>query len=857
MANFAHYGAVIFVSSPLDRGYSGLHLSRTYIANNAAMVSVIDISGFTPDTIFTTSKTTLYKNTIMPLKYTSAIIHIKNVHSWIMDTTFSSNIGCCIMLSVSDTTLQGRVEFHNNTAYAGAALLLDCPLDSLQPSFLVLLPNTTVTIANNTALYYGGGLAANPVCHYNMCFFQAPSPINTVVVVYDNKTLVQANSIYGPSVTNCFSQNRQIGGEATFTALFKVDGGYSPDEVVLSAVNSVCFCDNNGLSCNTEIEGRVWSGEEFSVLAMVTGKLNNTARSLIRASLTHIGGTSSKLGNRELQEIQGLQRSCGQLTYSVLTSAERVQIKLYIESVPNAPVSFINLVIRKCPFGFQPGIHHENCVCSKYLVSMLEEITCDIINEVIIVSSRAWVGNYSDRLAVHRHCPLDYCSPETHSVDLQRQHLQCTFNRSGVLCGGCQTGLSLSLGTARCLDNCSNYHLLLVFPFALAGLAIVFILLKCNLNVSLGTVNSLIFYVNIIHVNRTLFFPQNKRLFLTKMLAVFVAWLNLDLGIETCFCRGMTAYANVWLQFVFPVYIWLLVLVMIYSSRNSVTASKIIGRNAVSVLATLFLLSYAKLLRTVIAAVSSTSLGDEAGRRHLLWLMDGNVVYFSAPHAVLFFTALLAVLLYILPLTLLTLLAPCLQARTNHRMMRWVVRIKPLLDAYQGPYTDKYRHWTGVMLLLRLILFAVISVNTLGDPNINVFAVSMSVIAVYLYQIYVGRLYKKWLNWFLEGFYSCNLAVFAMTVLFLDASQGSSEALSCVMVGSAFLVFCFVVVWHFNHQTRAISRAGERLKQLWTSRRRQQAEDTQEPPDPPPRQPQPTVSVIDMKELREPLLTDS
>ena len=341
------------------------------------------------------------------------------------------------------------------------------------------------------------------------------------------------------------------------------------------------------------------------------------------------------------------------------------------------------------------------------------------------------------------------------------------------------------------------------------------------------------------------------------MLAVFVAWLNLDLGIETCFCRGMTAYANVWLQFVFPVYIWLLVLVMIYSSRNSVTASKIIGRNAVSVLATLFLLSYAKLLRTVIAAVSSTSLGDEAGRRHLLWLMDGNVVYFSAPHAVLFFTALLAVLLYILPLTLLTLLAPCLQARTNHRMMRWVVRIKPLLDAYQGPYKDKYRHWTGVMLLLRLILFAVISANTLGDPNINVFAVSMSVIAVYLYQIYVGRLYKKWLNWFLEGFYSCNLAVFAMTVLFLDASQGNSEALLCVMVGSAFLVFCFVVVWHFNHQTRAISRAGERLKQLWTSQRRRQAEDIQEPPDPPPRQPQPTVSVIDMKELREPLLTDS
>ena len=168
---------------------------------------------------------------------------------------------------------------------------------------------------------------------------------------------------------------------------------------------------------------------------------------------------------------------------------------------------------------------------------------------------------------------------------------------------------------------------------------------------------------------------------------MFIAWLNLDLGIETCLYRGMTAYANTWLQFVFPVYIWLLVLIMIYSSRYSVTASKLIGRNAESVLATLFLLSYAKLLRITIAVVSLISIEDEDRKDHLLWLMDGNVSYFSAPHAVLFIIALVVILLYIVPLTLLTLLAPCLQARTNHRAMRWVVRIKPLLDAYQGPYT--------------------------------------------------------------------------------------------------------------------------------------------------------------------------
>ena len=35
------------------------------------------------------------------------------------------------------------------------------------------------------------------------------------------------------------------------------------------------------------------------------------------------------------------------------------------------------------------------------------------------------------------------------------------------------------------------------------------------------------------------------------MITVLLAWLNLDLGIETCFYNEMTAYTQTWLQFVF------------------------------------------------------------------------------------------------------------------------------------------------------------------------------------------------------------------------------------------------------------------------------------------------------------------
>ena len=83
-----------------------------------------------------------------------------------------------------------------------------------------------------------------------------------------------------------------------------------------------------------------------------------------------------------------------------------------------------------------------------------------------------------------------------------------------------------------------------------------------------------------------------------------MAWLNLDVGITTCFYDGMNAYVKAWLQFVFPVYIWLIAAMIIILSRRYSTVTRVVGRNAVKVLTTLFFLSYAKLLQSIITALS-------------------------------------------------------------------------------------------------------------------------------------------------------------------------------------------------------------------------------------------------------------
>ena len=210
----------------------------------------------------------------------------------------------------------------------------------------------------------------------------------------------------------------------------------------------------------------------------------------------------------------------------------------------------------------------------------------------------------------------------------------------------------------------------------------------------MGTINGLIFYANIVQATKTAFFPTGSNITFTHILSVFIAWLNLDLGIETCIAGGLNTYYRTWLQFVFPVYIWSLVGVIIVVSRYSMRVSRWTGSNTVSVLATLFLLSYAKLLRVTFDAFASTSLTDANGTTTLVWLLDGNYVFLHWPHSLLFTAALVTLLGHIVPFTVLLLVSPTLQRYSHHKPLRWVNRLKPLLDAYQGPYKNKVRYWT-------------------------------------------------------------------------------------------------------------------------------------------------------------------
>ena len=520
----------------------------------------------------------------------------------------------------------------------------------------------------------------------------------------------------------------------------------------------------------------------------------------------------------------------------------------------------VDVWIKGCPLGFTTELTDNNaviCNCSHHLQQ--EGIICNINNIVLHKTSRMWIGNYSSDITAHRNCPLDYCKNNFTVVNPYEQQDQCEFKRSGVLCGACQPTLSLMLGSSQC-EQCSNIYLFLLIPFSLAGVVLVLLLLKCNLTVSTGTINGLIFYANIVQATKTALFPNGSKSIFINILSVFIAWLNLDLGIETCFVEGLNTYYKTWLQFVFPLYIWSLVGTLILVSRYSIRVSRWTGSNTVSVLATLFLLSYAKLLRVTFDAFASTSLTDANGTTTLLWLLDGDYVFLQWPHSLLFTAALVTLLGHIVPFTALLLMSPTLQRCSHHKPLRWVNRLKPLLDAYQGPYKNKRRYWTGILLVVRLVILTVIALNVTGNKSVNLFCVATVLTIVLLFMwLKVGQLYSGKIPRFLEVFFMGNLQLYLLSsTLLLSAkinNMQAQEVLTLCMVGSSMLVFMLIIIYHCYK--RYLSKKIKCSKLEWSSQQRQLRRDSPVNSSMMHSSSQsttlPTTTVV---ELEEPLLTE-
>ena len=729
------------------------------------------------------------------------------------------------------------LQFINNRAENGSGLYLE-----VNPKLYVLKSGSSynddaylLLFSGNHANYGGAVYMADDTnsgacLPDNECFIQTltlfpftiPSTVN--ILFSDNTASEQGADLFGGLLDRCipspfaevyfrqkthYSGVSYLGNISNITAL----------DTISSLPVRICFCNNESEpDCSYQPPPiKVKKGEAFTVSLVAVDQVNCSVDANIISSLSlHDGGF------REGQQTQSVERNCTKITFNVFSPHGSETINLFADgpcgsSTPSIQHLHIQFTDCTCPVGFKPSTNNETrceCNCDPNLSPYITNCN-STTGSLVRVNTNSWITYVNDTdppgYVIHPNCPFDYCQPPTENISINLNlpngaDAQCVYNHSGILCGACQEHLSLSLGSSRCLPCHSHWPAVLVvivLAAIIAGILLVTALLALNMTVAVGLINGFIFYANIAAANSAVFFPSSEPSFLT----VFVAWLNLDIGVDVCFFDGLDAYTKTWLQLAFPVYIISLVIVVIivseYSPRFAGLAGLIGKKDPIATLATLILLSYAKLLSVTITALSYASLVYPDGSRETVWLPDGNMKYFQGKHIALVIVALLIILIGV-PYTILLFLWQWLVRAPKWKAFQWTrnTKLNAFISVHHVPYNSKYRYWTGLLLLVRVVLYitASVTVSQFDNPQASLLITIILVGGLSLIKEITGaRVYKKsFVNIVETGLYFNLLALAAFSSYDFKNDVNRQTAVAYTSTIITFLLLVGVIIYHVS-----------------------------------------------------------
>ena len=565
-------------------------------------------------------------------------LHQTGFRNVIHSCTISDNNMTGITLIETSAKFSGHNVIQNNRNTEGAGITL------FFPAFIEF--DSELLLHNNTADKHGGAILVKQplflasqqllMIYENVLFKRSPCTLmpadnSSSVKLSGNKAGKGGSDIYGAILMAC-NNVPHVGhtNETSWyfdTPLRKHFHFSNTDR--LSSMSSdpimVCFCDNSNLpdcSDRTTDHMQTYPGLEINTSIATVGYYGGTSPGVVLVSAQHA----------TLVRYYGKSQTTNCFQLHILlqnTSSTTALVDIRVDGGLQDWGVSITVDILECPIGFIQI--SGQCHCEHFLDS--NNVQCNFSASPFKFqrSGNSWFAynNNTQCITGTTDCPFDYCNRSNVSFNIVAPDRQCVANRIGILCGQCQSHLSIMLGSNRC-GTCSNWYLFLLPVFALAGIMLVAVLMFLNLSVSVGTINGLLFYANMVKLNKNFFFPNGS----VPVVSQFISWLNLDLGIEVCLFDGLDGYWNTWLQFVFPAYLFLLMGGIIVGCRYSVWLCRLCGSHAVPALATLFLMSYTKILLTVTNALSMSHLPCNDSIL-TVWSVDGNIEYGSLKHLIL------------------------------------------------------------------------------------------------------------------------------------------------------------------------------------------------------------------------------
>ncbi len=749
----------------------------------------------------------------------NAVLYLKNSPLInVRDIIIANNTYSGITAVASNVILAGYVIITRNKAYSGGGIHLS------SDALLYFSRHTFLEVTNNSAYYTGGGINVESGCTLNdpACFYQFYGYTfdNTSKAIVEGNTAKHAgDNIYGGAIRTCyFIQNfrylrHKLQPKHQFNELFQVPNNSASE---YSSISSTPL----SLYLYGVTDKNIYPGQTVAFNATIYGQLRGITPGTVYGSLN-----DSRVFFRRGDSIQTLRYkkpySFGNINYRFYSTEEGTSFSLNLKvsegiANPHSRVTVVNFRLLHCPFGLELTKSRGSqsacsCIYLKNINHHTKNVKCFITKKVITYYPELWIGsihganrNKSKVIAVAIVCPQNYCLKEKVYLYLtdnpfDNNTQQCRYNRSGILCGECTNGKSVILGSSEC-RICSNGYLFLLLLFALAGPALVFVISFLNLTVSSATTNGIIFYANIVQVYGYSLFSKQPKFF-----KIFISWLNLDFGISTCLYDGMDGFSKAMMQFIFPVYLWIIAGILILLSKKYRVVVKLFGTNLVQVLATLFLLSYTKLIRAAMDAIMFTKLITPKvpySPSHLRWSIDGNLQFFKGKHVIIFTVGTIFGILS-LPYLLILIFIGQLPRISHWPLFSWINKWKPFFDCYTGPLSSKGRFWVGLLLAARVFLLVVYSINIASD-KVSKMTTTIVVIMVLLFFSLTapqGIYIKHYLN-VLEILSIVNLGILFSGLLcsYHYDMKLMKEVVVMMSLGVCFLLFLMIIGKHINQR---------------------------------------------------------
>ena len=604
--------------------------------------------------------------------------------------------------------------FKNNSAEKGGALLIEL-------SNVTFSGDSCINFTNNTALQDGGAIYlnghSNLVINTEVNFYQNTASDYGGVMYIQMKEIslnVNTSSVYFKNYDTEFT-NRSIyinmPKSCNKSCLFKSIKGTnlpvatSPSKLTL--YNPAKCIEGNNTECHTYYINNVMLGQEITLDACALDyydqPITGVTEFLVKGHHQSYTMSGSKfisvLCNHTTQGISvtGNLYSNTSFNYSLV-------ISLHVARVSESKIISVNLTVElgQCHPGFSYFNETQKCKC----YNAKNIISCSGSNSTI--KSGYWFGKVNGVPTVTS-CPNDYCNFTCCEINNGVYHLspvranQCTQHRTGIACGNCEQGYTLSFDSSECIpvDKCTIGQMVLVIALSLLYwiTVVVAVFVMMYFKIAIGCLYAIIYYYSIVDILLSHNYFISDGVHTTVSIMSSLVKLTPQFLGRLCLVRNMSGIDQQFIHYLHPGVVSLIVFIISVLARRSRRISSFISRGIIHFICFLLLLSYTSVTTTSLLLLRPLIFTDV---NTVYTYLSPDIKYLHDRHLAYAIVAIILMIVIVIGLPLLLLLEPFLNSKINF------IRIKPLLDQFQGCYKDKYRFFASYYMICRIVIIVLI-----------------------------------------------------------------------------------------------------------------------------------------------------